>query len=196
MAVGVDYSLFYLKREREERARDASPRNALARAAATSGQAVLISGATVLIAMAGMLFAGSKIFTSIGIGAMIVVFLAMVASLTVLPAVLGKLEDRVDRGVIAVLAAGLARVARAFGRRPAFLQRLVDRRTLLQRAKGQRGESRVWGFVLRLALRFPALAALGSAALLIVLAIPTLGMHTKLSGFSDPSQGPADRADL
>ncbi|MGH2894423.1 MAG: MMPL family transporter, partial [Solirubrobacteraceae bacterium] len=73
MAVGVDYSLFYLKREREERARGAAPETALARAAASSGQAVLISGGTVLIAMAGMLFAGSKIFTSIGIGAMIVV---------------------------------------------------------------------------------------------------------------------------
>ena len=106
MAVGVDYSLFYLKREREERARGREPRAALARAAATSGQAVLISGSTVLIAMAGMLFAGSKIFTSIGIGAMIVVFLAMVGSLTVLPALLAKLGDRVDRGVLTVIAAG------------------------------------------------------------------------------------------
>jgi uncharacterized membrane protein YdfJ with MMPL/SSD domain len=74
MAVGVDYSLFYLKRTREERARGAEPATALQRAAATSGQAVLVSGGTVLIAMAGMLFAGSKIFTSIGIGAMVVVF--------------------------------------------------------------------------------------------------------------------------
>ncbi len=65
MAVGVDYSLFYLKREREER-RGASPEEALARAAATSGRAVLISGTTVLIAMAGMLMAGSKIFSSFG----------------------------------------------------------------------------------------------------------------------------------
>ena len=185
MAVGVDYSLFYLKREREERARGAAPATALARAAATSGQAVLISGGTVLIAMAGMLFAGSAIFTSIGIGAMIVVFLAMVASLTVLPALLGKLEDRVDRGLVAVLAAGILRLLRPFRRRPRFLVGLVQRRTLLQRAKGSRGESRIWGLVLRPALRFPALAALGSVALLVVLALPTLGMRTKLSGFSD-----------
>src|SRR5205814_3596020 len=73
MAVGVDYSLFYLKREREERTAGHEGHEALFRAAATSGQAVLISGITVLIAMAGMLFAGTKIFTSIGIGAMLVV---------------------------------------------------------------------------------------------------------------------------
>ena len=59
MAVGVDYSLFYLKREREERAAGHHGHDALFRAAGTSGQAVLISGFTVLIAMAGMLFAGT-----------------------------------------------------------------------------------------------------------------------------------------
>ena len=63
-----------MKREREERAAGHKGHDALLRAAGTSGQAVLISGFTVLIAMAGMLFAGTKIFTSIGIGAMLVVF--------------------------------------------------------------------------------------------------------------------------
>ena len=185
MAVGVDYSLFYLKREREERSLGRAPDQALARAAATSGHAVLISGATVLIAMAGMLLAGSKIFTSIGIGTMIVVFLAMIGSLTVLPALLAKLGDRVDRGIVAALAAGLARLVRPLGWRPAVLARLVGRRTVLQRLKGRRGESRMWGLVLRPALRYPALAGLGATVLLLVLALPTLGMHTRLSGFSD-----------
>jgi len=97
MAVGVDYSLFYVKREREERRRCA-PRQALARAAASSGRAVLVSGTTVLIAMAGMLFAGSSEFRSIGIGAMLVVLVSMLGSLTVLPALLGKLGDRIERG--------------------------------------------------------------------------------------------------
>src|SRR6202007_3405310 len=86
MAVGVDYSLFYLKREREER--KAGHNDALQRAAATSGRAVLASGITVLIAMAGMLPSGSRVFDSIGIGAMLVVFIAMAGSLTVLPALL------------------------------------------------------------------------------------------------------------
>ncbi len=98
MAVGVDYSLFYLKREREERR--LGHVDALQRAAATSGRAVLASGITVLIAMAGMLLTGSKVFDSIGIGAMLVVFVAMVGSLTVLPALLGRLGDKVDKGRI------------------------------------------------------------------------------------------------
>ena len=103
MAVGVDYSLFYLQREREERRAGAGPHNALLRTASTSGQAVLISGATVLIAMAGMLFAGNAIFTTIGVGTMLVVLGAMVGSLTVLPALLHKLGDRVDKGRIPLL---------------------------------------------------------------------------------------------
>jgi uncharacterized membrane protein YdfJ with MMPL/SSD domain len=100
MAVGVDYSLFYLKREREERRAGHGHRDALERAAATSGRAVLASGITVLIAMAGMLLTGSRVFDSIGIGAMLVVFTAMVGSLTVLPALLGRLGDKVDKGRI------------------------------------------------------------------------------------------------
>ena len=149
MAVGVDYSLFYLKREREERQRGHG--DALQRAAATSGRAVLASGITVLIAMAGMLLTGSKVFDSIGIGAMLVVFVAMVGSLTVLPALLGRLGDKVDKG----------RIRRA------------------------RPESRVWNAILRPVLRFPVPAAIASAGVLVVLALPTLGLHTTLLGVSD-----------
>ena len=61
---------------------------------------MLASGITVLIAMAGMLLTGSKIFDSIGVGAMLVVFTAMVGSLTVLPALLGRLGDKVEKGRI------------------------------------------------------------------------------------------------
>jgi uncharacterized membrane protein YdfJ with MMPL/SSD domain len=157
MAVGVDYSLFYLRREREERAAGRDAHGALLGAAATSGQAVLISGATVLIAMAGMLFAGNSIFTSIGIGTMIVVFAAMVGSLTVLPAILHKLGDRVEKGRVP-LAGRL--------RRPA-------------------GESRIWGAILRPVLRWPFVAALLSTGLLAAAALPTLQMHTKLPSFTD-----------
>jgi RND superfamily putative drug exporter len=182
MAVGVDYSLFYLKREREERAAGRNGRDALQRAAATSGQAVLVSGATVMIAMAGMLLAGDRTFTSLGVGAMLVVFVSMVGSLTVLPALLGKLGDRVDRGVVGVVAAGLARV---LWWEPQVLTRLKQRRTLLQRLRGTRGESRLWGLVLRPALRFPAVAAVGSTAVLVLLALPAFGMHTRLLSLGD-----------
>src|SRR5207302_3896953 len=143
MAVGVDYSLFYLKREREERAAGHTGHDGLFRAAATSGQAVLISGVTVLIAMAGMLLTGSKIFTSIGIGAMIVVFASMVGSLTVLPALLGRLGDNVELGIRQVLAAALLKVGR-----PRWLVWLREKPTLIRWIKGDRQESRIWGFVL------------------------------------------------
>ena len=185
MAVGVDCSLFYLKREREERARGLDGPDALGRAAATSGQAVLIAGATVLVAMAGMLFTGSKVFTSIGVGAMVVVFVSMIGSLTVLPALLGKLGDRIDRGVLGVFFAGVARLLRPLGWQPRFLLRLRDRRTILQRLKGNRSESRVWGVLLRPALRFPGAAVLASVVALVVLAVPAFTMHTSLPSFAD-----------
>ena len=184
MAVGVDYSLFYLKREREERIAGHGE-DALHRAAATSGQAVLISGGTVLIAMAGMLLSGTKIFTSIGIGAMLVVFFAMVGSLTVLPALLGRLGDRVERGVVAVGAAGLLRVLRLARRQPAGLVRLRERETWLRRLKGDRPESRAWALALRPVLRRPAVSAVLAAALLVVLALPARTIHTKLLSFTD-----------
>jgi RND superfamily putative drug exporter len=187
MAVGVDYSLFYVKREREERAAGHSSRDALHRAAATSGRAVLVSGLTVLIAMAGLLLAGSAVFTSLALGAMIVVLVSMVGSLTVLPALLGKLGDRIDRGVVGVAAAGVMSVTR---RQPRPLRWLRDKRTLLQWLKGRRQESRLWGFVLRRSLRHPVMAAVGSTAVLLVLAVPALNMH--LTNTSMSSMPPSD----
>src|SRR5207248_316286 len=82
LAVGVDYSLFYLKREREERAAGKSHQAALEAAAATSGRSVLISGITVMIAMAGMLFSGDKSYLSFGIATMMVVAVARLGSLS------------------------------------------------------------------------------------------------------------------
>jgi RND superfamily putative drug exporter len=154
MAVGIDYSLFYVKREREERARGHKGHEGLFRAAATSGQAVLISGVTVLIAMAGMLLAGSKIFVSIGLGAMLVVFTALIGSLTVLPALLGRLGDGIERWNLNWL-------------------------------KGNRQESRVWGFVLERSTRRPFVSVVLSGAVLVLLALPVLRMHTKLLSFAD-----------
>jgi uncharacterized membrane protein YdfJ with MMPL/SSD domain len=183
MAVGVDYSLFYLRREREERARGSEPRQALHTAAATSGRAVLVSGLTVVIACAGMLFSGSNEFVSMGLGAVLVVLIAMIGSLTVLPALLGRLGDRVERGVLAVLAAALLRLLALVRRAPAALVRLRERRTLLQRARGASGDSRIWALVLRPALRFPRAAALLATAGLVVIALPAFGMRTTDPGF-------------
>jgi uncharacterized membrane protein YdfJ with MMPL/SSD domain len=185
MAVGVDYSLFYLKRVREERAAGHQGHDALFRAAATSGQAVLISGVTVLIAMAGLLFTGTNVFTSIGIGAMLVVFTSLVGSLTVLPALLGKLGDRTERGIRHVLAASILRVLRPLKTQPGWLVWLKEKPTLLQRVKGDRQESRAWGFVIGKSMRYPALAVGISTLVLVVLSLPALGIKTKQPGFSD-----------
>jgi RND superfamily putative drug exporter len=185
MAVGVDYSLFYLKREREERAAGHQGHDALFRAAATSGQAVLISGVTVLIAVAGLLFTGTKVFTSIGIGAMLVVFTSLVGSLTVLPALLGKLGDRTERGIRQVLAAGVLRLLRPLKTQPAWLVWLREKPTLLQHLKGDRQESRLWGFVITRSMRHPAIAAGVSVLVLVVLAVPALGMKTRAATFAD-----------
>jgi RND superfamily putative drug exporter len=185
MAVGVDYSLFYVKREREERRAGRSGREAITRAGATSGMAVLVSGGTVLIAMAGMLISGSAIFTSLGIASMVVVASTMVGSLTVLPALLGKLGDRIDRGVLGVLAAALHRALRFVRVDSRLLGRLRDRRTVLQRLKGDGGRSRVWDAVLRPVLRHPWISTLAATWVLVVLALPVLTMHTKLPGPKD-----------
>ena len=133
LAVGVDYSLFYIRRERDERRAGRSESAALEAAAATSGRAVLISGITVMIAMAGMFFSGDKTFMSFAIGTMMVVAVAMIGSLTVLPAMLSWLGDRVDKVRVPFIGR-LKRddgQSRALGsdprRRPAPAARLRDR---------------------------------------------------------------------
>ena len=159
LAVGVDYSLFYLHRERQERAAGADPATALLGAAGTSGRAILVSGMTVLVAMAGMFFAGSRVFTSFAVGTMLVVAVAMVGSLTVLPALLSLLGDRVDRG------------------RVPLLHRWQRRR----RSSGRAG---VFGALLGLVVRRPRTAAVLSGGLLVALTLPVLGMQTALPGTS------------
>jgi uncharacterized membrane protein YdfJ with MMPL/SSD domain len=159
LAVGIDYSLFYLRREREERAAGRSEHAALEAAAATSGRAVLISGITVLVAMAGMFLSGDKTFMSFSIGAMMVVAVAMVGSLTVLPALLGKLGDRVEKGRIP------------------FLHRL----------RSKDGESRVWNAILTAVLRRPVISAVAAGAVLVALTIPAFSLNTTTTGVDDIS---------
>jgi RND superfamily putative drug exporter len=121
MAVGVDYALFYLRREREERDAGRSSLEAIDIAAATSGRAVLVSGLTVLVAMAGMFLTGHATFMSFALGTMLVVAVAMIGSLTVLPAMLAWLGPKVEKGRIPFLA---------------------------RRRKRNHGESRFWNAIL------------------------------------------------
>jgi uncharacterized membrane protein YdfJ with MMPL/SSD domain len=153
LAVGVDYSMFYLRREREERARGRSEEAALQAAAATSGRAVLVSGITVIAAMAGMYFGGAATFTSFATGTILVVAIAVLGSLTVLPAVLSKLGDRVNKGRVPFL-------------RP-------EKRT---------GEPRAWSWLLDRVLKRPLVSMLAAGAVLVVLAVPVFHIHTADSG--------------
>ncbi len=98
MAVGVDYSLFYLKREREERPNGRDELTAVEIASATSGRAILISGFTVMVAMAGQFLTGDKASTAFAVGTIMVVAVAMLGSLTALPAMLALLGRHVDKG--------------------------------------------------------------------------------------------------
>jgi len=154
LAVGVDYSMFYLRREREERAAGRSERAALEAAAATSGRSVLISGLTVMVAMAGMFLTGDATFSSLAVATILVVAVAVLGSLTVLPAVLSKLGDRVDR----------------------------FRVPLLGRLRRDDGEGRIWGVIVDGVLRRPVLSAIVAAGLLLALAAPALQQRIATPG--------------
>jgi uncharacterized membrane protein YdfJ with MMPL/SSD domain len=151
MAVGVDYCLFYLRREREERARGRDPDAALRIAAATSGRSVLVSGMTVIVAMAGMFLAGMQLFDGFAVATILVVLIAMAGSVTVLPALMSLLGDKVE-----------------FGRVP-FLHRVS------QPANG----SRIWTAVLDRVLDRPGVSAAVAGGALLVLASPVVGLHTE-----------------
>ncbi len=155
LAVGVDYALFVLRRSREERAAGASMREAITRAGATAGRAVVISGITVVVAMSGMLVAGGM-FTSLAIGAMLVVGVAVVAAATVLPALLAVLGDRVEK------------------------LRLPFRGRALHSA-GEPG-SGFWGALAGRVTRRPVLWTVVAGGVLVAAAAPALGMHTALAG--------------
>jgi RND superfamily putative drug exporter len=156
LAVGVDYCLFYLRREREERQAGKDAGTALRIAAATSGRAVIVSGVTVCVAMAGMLFTGLAEFEAMGLASLMVVAVAMVGSVTVLPALLSLLGERVEKGRIP------------------FLSR---RNRSRKQAAGE--GSRVWTTVLRGVLARPLVSVVVAAGALLAVAAPALGMNTQ-----------------
>jgi RND superfamily putative drug exporter len=157
LAVGVDYSLFYIRRDREERARGDSIGHAIAVTAATSGRAVVVSGLTVIVAMAGMFLASIPIFSSFAVGTMLVVAVAVLGSVTVLPALLSILGRWVDR----------------------------PRVPLLWRLRRRSGGPRFWPAVRRPVLRRPVVALTLGVASLAALALPALGMTLSIPDIDD-----------
>jgi RND superfamily putative drug exporter len=157
LAVGVDYALFVVRRSREERAKGLSSRAAVVRAGATAGRAVIISGITVVVSMAGMLVAGGM-FTSMAIGATLVVAVAVLFSATVLPAALSVLGDRVEK------------------------LRLPFTRRRARRNGGQVRLDGWWGRLAGRVSRRPLIWSVAAGGLLVFLAIPAFGMKTSLFG--------------
>ena len=157
MAVGIDYSLFYLRRTREERAAGHDTAEALRIAARTSGRAIVVSGLTVMIALAGLFLTGIDVFSGVAVGTILVVGVAVLGSLTFLPGILSMLRSGTDRGRIPFL-----------GRR----------RTAAR-------ESRFWGALARVVVRRPLAWGGLAVAALIALAAPALSMHLEDAGIHD-----------
>ncbi|THV10546.1 MMPL family transporter [Nocardioides caeni] len=150
MAVGVDYSLFYLKRERQERAAGRSHLDAVAIAAETSGHAILVSGAAVIASMAGLFVLTDVTFNSLAVGSIVVVAVAVLGSITVLPALLAKLGRWVDR----------------------------PRIPLLWRITRRMGTGAISGRLVGPVVRHPVAALTLSVVVIGALAVPALSMRT------------------
>jgi len=160
MAVGVDYALFFVVRSRAERKRGTIDQ-ALETTLRTSGRTVVISGATVAIAMAGMYIAGVKTLSGIATAAIAVIACAVLAAVTALPASLRLLGPRLDRGRI----------------------------PLLPRAHPDTG-SRFWSALVERVTRRPLAAAALATALLLALAYPALSLRiSKPSDLALTAQG-------
>jgi uncharacterized membrane protein YdfJ with MMPL/SSD domain len=165
LAVGVDYSLFYVRREREERRAGRGSRAALDAAAAAVGRAIVVSGLTVMVALAGLLVTGMKVFESMALATIAVVAIAVIGSLTALPAVLAMLGDRVDKGRIP------------------GVKWLRARRARREAAAGQRRG--VWAAIARVSTRRPLAAFVTAVCLLGALAVPAMDMRVAGEGVSD-----------
>ncbi len=156
LALGIDYALFVVSRFREERAAGTERLDAIGRAGATASRAVLFSGTAFVLAMVGLLLVQSTIMRSLAVGAILVGIVSVVAALTLLPAVLGLLGDRIDRLQIP----------------------FVGRRL----SSGALAESRLWGAVVDRVLRRPVVSLVAATVFLIVLALPVLGMNIGAAG--------------
>ncbi len=166
MAVGIDYSLFYVRRVREERTAGRTTRDALHIAAGTSGRAILVSGLTVMISLAGLFLTGVDVFSGVAVGTIIVVGVAVLGSLTFLPGLLSMLGKWTDRGRVPFLG---------------------KRRTAAR-------ESRFWGLLARTVVRRPLAWGGAATVALLALAAPMLSLHLESPGIHDlPSNVPVVR---
>jgi RND superfamily putative drug exporter len=160
LAVGIDYALFIVERFREERARGLAKLDAIARAGSTASRAVLFSGITVIVALAGLLIIPSTTFHGLALGAIAAVIGAVLAAMTLLPAALSLLGDKVN----ALHLPGRGKV------------------------KLDEGENGFWGRVSHLVMRHPVVAIVLASTLLIAAAAPAVTLKLGSAGVSDLPQ--------
>jgi uncharacterized membrane protein YdfJ with MMPL/SSD domain len=158
LALGIDYSLFILSRYREERANRLEKAAAIAVAGATASRAVLVSGAAFVLAMIGMVLVPDTILRSLAIGAILVGIVSATAALTLLPAVLSLLGDRVNALRVPIVGRSIGRSGGA--------------------------EGRFWSAIVHRVVRRPLVSLVLSAGLLVALAIPVLDLDRANSGIS------------
>ncbi len=156
LAVGIDYALFIVSRFREERQRGRDLMDAVATSGATASRAVFLSGITVVLALIGVLLVLTTIFRSLALGAILVVLVSVIGAMTLLPAVLRLLGDRVD------------------ALRLPFRRKQVEGRA----ARG------FWSWIARAVMRRPVIALLASASVLVALAVPFFDINTGFAGVS------------
>jgi RND superfamily putative drug exporter len=159
LATGIDYSLFIISRFREERARGLDIQDAITMTGGTAGRAVLFSGLTVVLALLGLVLVPTNIFMSLAIGAILVVSMSVLAALTLLPAALSLLGDRVNSLKL-----------------PYLGRRLLDNKAA--------GRTSWIARVAQRAMRRPALSLTIGVAVLLLAASPVLWMKTGVSGVS------------
>jgi RND superfamily putative drug exporter len=158
LALGIDYALFVVSRYREERGRGRVPLDAISASGSTASRAVLFSGTAFVIAMFGMLIVPSSIMRSLAVGAILVGAVSVAAALTLLPALLGLLGDRVDALRIPLIGSRSTEKANP--------------------------EGRFWGAIVRRVLRRPGLSLAVSVAILLALASPIFAMKVGTNGVS------------
>jgi len=159
LAVGIDYSLFIVSRYREERAKGLDKQAAIHATGATASRAVFFSGLTVVLALLGMLLIPSTIFRSLGAGAIIVVVVSMAVSLTLLPAILGILGDRINSLRVPFVGQAIERIDH-------------------EHAGG------IWDRITRTVMRYPVISLLAAVGVMLALAIPYLDIKTGSAGVS------------
>jgi len=171
LALGIDYSLFVVSRYREERGNGLAKEDAIARTGSTASRAVLFSGSTFVIALLGMFIVPTSIMRSLALGAILVGIVSVVAALTLLPAVLSMVGDRVNSLRVPYLGRNLGRADSAEGQ---FWRRIVNR-----------------------VLRRPALSLAVSVGFMLLLAAPIFGLHIGANGVNTlPSSLPSKQGQV